>query len=103
MGLIGCKIHAPITGTGGEMVAISRKLVSINVQSHFESEPSYEVQALVLKKVSSYKPLSFSPKFSPVHLQRLQLADTQYLDRSHVDVLLGAALSLTRELNRSAH
>ena len=61
------------------------------MQSHIESEPSHKVQALVLKRFSSYKPPSFSPKFSPVHLQGLQLADPQYLDQSHVDVLLGAA------------
>ena len=56
LALRGQKIHAPITGAGGEEIAMEKKSVSFQLQLHFDSDLTYKLEAIVLHKVSSYTP-----------------------------------------------
>ena len=82
-------VQAPISGTGGELVAVCNKQVTLSIRPHFDSHYTHKLEALVLKKVSSYVPPITNDLFEPNHLQGLQLADPRFLDDFPVEVLLG--------------
>ena len=85
-------IHAPITGVGSNNAAISNEIALFTIRPRFHSNFSCEVQALVLPRISSYNPLPFERPLQLKHLQGLELADPNYLDKGHIDVLLGASV-----------
>ena len=89
--LKGMKVHAPISGIGGEVVALGKKIGSFKLQPHVSSNYEHQLEALVLPQVSSYTSPSLVIKKKCNHLKGLQLADPQLLNHSHVNALLGSA------------
>ena len=85
-------IHAPITCVGSNTAAISSETVTFTVRPRFRSSFSCEVHALILLRISSYAPPSIQGSLNLRHLKRLELADPNYLDSGHIDVLLGASV-----------
>ena len=85
-------MHAPIKCVGSNTVAISGERVTFTVRHRFRSSFSCEVHALVLPRISLYTPPSIQGTLNLRHLDCLELADPNYLDNGHIDVLLGASV-----------
>ena len=86
------KVHIPIRGTGGSIIATATKSSLITVKSRVYTEFSCTVEVLIIPKVSSYAPPSMVTSLKLPHLEGLRLADPQYMCAAHIDVLLGASV-----------
>ena len=83
--------HVCIQGVGEKTAAIASKVARLSIQPYFESSFSMDIEALVLPKLSSYKPPPIQSPYLFEHLTGLQLADPCYSDQSRIDMLLGAS------------
>ena len=90
LGLARSDTHVSIQGVGDKGALISKKLANFTVKTHFESSFRLDVQALVLPKLSSYKPPTLNGKNEFNHFKGLKLADPAYIENACVEVLLGA-------------
>lgn len=83
---------AESTGLGDEPVSSSSGYIKVTVCSRFDPSISFEIKALIVKKISSFLPLiSYDPsRWS--HLQGLELADPSWYKPQKIDMLLGAEL-----------
>ena len=86
------KVHIPILGTGGQLVSTATKATFITVKSRIQAAFTCCVEALVLNKVSSYKPPLMRTSIKLPHLDGSMLADPQYMEPSQIDLLLGASV-----------
>ena len=82
--------HVCIQGVGDKGSLIANKSARFVIMPHFQSSLQLDVQALVLPKLSSYKPPTVPNQNDFNHLQGLRLADPAYVTDAHVEVLLGA-------------
>ena len=85
-------INTPISGIGSSTAAVSSEFVSFTIHPRFQSIFSCEVQALVLPRISSYTPPSICTSYEISHLEGLDLADPNFMDQGHIDILLGASI-----------
>ena len=79
-----------IQGVGDKGSLISNKSARFVVSTHFESSLRLDVMALVLPKLSSYKPPAVPNQTDLNHFKGLRLADPAYTADALVEVLLGA-------------
>lgn len=80
-----------VRGVGDVLTTESRSVASFKLQSLINSEFSEIIQAHVLPKISSDRPVhNFTVKCSPLH--SIQLADPYYNIKSKIDLLLGGSL-----------
>ena len=79
-----------IQGVGDKGSLISNKSARFVVSTHFESSLRLDVMALVLPKLSSYKPPAVPNQTDLNHFKGLRLADPAYTADARVEVLLGA-------------
>lgn len=86
------KVDVPIKGTGGVLLSTVTKSAEVIIKSRLNSDFTCKVDALILSKVSSYKPPSMKTSLVLPHLEGLVLADPQYMDKNHIDMLLGASV-----------
>ena len=83
--------HTQIQGIGEKTAAVSSKVACLSIQPHFNSTFSFEVDGIVLSKLSSYKPPVVDGISNFKYLRGPQLADPIYLETSRIDILLGAS------------
>ena len=86
------KVNVSITGTGSELVPATTKSARVCIKPHYKSDFSCDVDAYVLPKIPSYSPPSMKTILRLPYLNGLVLADSQYIDKGHIDVLLGATV-----------
>lgn len=96
------KLNLPITSTnaavsavGGNQAVSSKKLVKFKIRPHFSSRFSCEVKALVVPRVCNYTPPRTEKISELLYLSHLNLADPAFLDKTEIDVLLGADIHAT--------
>ena len=82
--------HVCIQGVGDKGSHISNKSADFIITPYFESSLQFDVQALVLPKLSSYKPPIVANQNDFKHFRGLKLAYPAYTADSRIDVLLGA-------------
>ena len=85
------KVNVSINGTGNMSLAVT-KSAQVLIKPRFDSPFSCLVDTFVLQSVSSYTPPSMHTTLVLPHFSGLVLADPQYIDKSHIDLLLGAAV-----------
>ena len=85
-------VHVPICGVGSYTAAVSSESVSFTIRPRFKSNFSCQVQALVLPSISSYTPPTLHMPCELTYLNGLELADSNFMDKGHIDLLLGASI-----------
>ena len=68
------------------------KSAQVLIKLRFHSSISCLVDSFVLQSLSSYTTPSMHTTLVLPHLSSLVLDDPQYMDKSHIDMLLGAAV-----------
>ena len=84
--------HVPICGLGSETTAVFSESAIFTIRPRFESTFSHSVQALVLPRISAYSPPTIRSSSEMSHISGLNLADPNFMDPGHIDLLLGAAI-----------
>ena len=65
-------------------------MLHLSIQPHFESDRRFELEVVVLPKLSSYKPPIMQNRHTFKHLKGLTLAHPHCCEHSNIDELLGA-------------
>ncbi|XP_067216965.1 uncharacterized protein [Linepithema humile] len=79
----------PILGIGAQSSSVSNGLVSLKVISQVHKEISFEIDALVLPKLTSYLPPARVEYTQWPHIQGLNLADPNFATPGKIDLILG--------------
>lgn len=79
-----------IKGVGGDKEITSRSVVTLNLRSRIDSHFYIQVQAYVLKSITTVLPVTKVTTVEWVELQEESLADPQYHTPNKINVLLGA-------------
>lgn len=84
------KLNISIGGIGACGVGNARSSVALNIKSRVHPDLNFQVEAIVLKRVTENLPsATFDPSNWP-HIKGLELADPSFYKPGEVDVLLGA-------------
>ena len=83
--------NVPITGTCSISLSV-RNSAQVLIKPRFDLSCSYLVDTFILQSVSSYSSPSMNSTLVLPHLSGLVLAVSQYLDKSYIDGLWGAAI-----------
>ncbi|XP_018338850.1 PREDICTED: uncharacterized protein LOC108746527 [Trachymyrmex septentrionalis] len=86
------KTHIEITGVGAQAQGLVRALTNITIEPRDGQGPTIAVRALILKKLSSYKPTAHIAPGKWPHISGLPLADIDPSDPVPIDLLIGADL-----------
>lgn len=85
-------IHATMVGIGGQPAGTVRSMTSLTVSPIHNNGPYLAVDALILKKLTSYVPRLKTDVVTWSHIRDLQLADPNPGNPAPIDMILGADL-----------
>lgn len=87
------RVTVPVKGVGGIALGTSTAFTSFRIRSRFDSSKVFDVAALVLKQLTGLLPTHpITETQRPTYIDELQLADPQYYEPGHVDIIVGADL-----------
>jgi len=84
-----------ITGLSASSVGSATGVCTFIMKPHFKSDSTYQVDALIMKQITSQLPSQSFSASSFTHLHDLQLADPQFHTSSSIDILLGSDIFWT--------
>ncbi|CAB3251377.1 unnamed protein product [Arctia plantaginis] len=90
LGLKKIAANHTVTGVGGDKTVVSRSTVYVNVRSRIDPRFQMNVNAYVLKSVTSLLPVAKVTRVEWVNLNVGDLADPEYHRPNKIDILLGA-------------
>ena len=85
-------VSITVGGIGDNSTAVSKGLVDLVTKPRFESNLSYKVEALVLKRISNYSPPKAASMVDYRLIDGLKLADPSFDKSTQIDMLLGASV-----------
>jgi len=92
LGLSRRKANVTVSGISSSNIGHSRGFVSMNLSSCINNS-NFEVEALILSKVTGTIPKFKCSSYNWSHIQGLKLADPQYYQPAEIDMLLGAEVA----------
>ncbi|XP_066585188.1 uncharacterized protein [Prorops nasuta] len=96
------KVNATIYGVRGGAVHSVSSEAELILQSVKPDQASFKVTALILPKITNYRPRSYSPLEFP-QVGSLDLADEYASTKNPIDILIGADYSPQLVLNQTIH
>ncbi|UYV80708.1 hypothetical protein LAZ67_19001476 [Cordylochernes scorpioides] len=89
------RTRVELAGIEGQILDRPDGVINLNFTSHFNLFKLFKTNALVVVKVTSYRPYLKFEEHQFHHLQGLQLADPQYQYTAPIDILLGADIAFS--------
>ena len=83
-------MQIPIAGMGAVKIGTAHSSVEFLMESRFKPTSSYQLQALILPKLTKVLPSTNFQVLDWSHLIGLELADPSFAEPSRIDLLLGA-------------
>ncbi|XP_029178506.1 uncharacterized protein LOC114946224 [Nylanderia fulva] len=80
----------PIVGIGAQRNSVSNGIVQLRIASLYDSSIYFEIDALVLPKLTAYIPPAQLEYKQWPHIQNLQLADPNFATPGKIDLVLGS-------------
>lgn len=81
-----------VTGVGGNKTVMSNSSVVVNLRSRVNPDYNVQVNAYVLKSITSLLPVVTATRVEWVKLSETDLADPEYHRPNKIDILLGAEI-----------